>query len=58
LTFPQQNLERDRSGKNYKIIYGNRYAMLIENGKIEKQFVESKPGDLKVSNAAEVLKHL
>jgi len=35
-----------------------RYAMLVENGKISKTFVEDKPGDLKVSSADAVLRNL
>jgi len=35
-----------------------RYAMIVNNGKIEKQWVEEKPGDLKVSSAASVLNNL
>jgi len=35
-----------------------RYAMLVDNGKIAKQWVEEKPGELKVSSAENVLKNL
>ncbi|PRP85381.1 hypothetical protein PROFUN_07089 [Planoprotostelium fungivorum] len=35
-----------------------RYAMLVDNGKITKQFVEEKVSDLKVSSADSVLKNL
>jgi len=35
-----------------------RYAMLVDNGKISSQWVEEKPGDLKISNAENVLKNL
>jgi len=35
-----------------------RYAMVVDNGKIVQQFVEEKPGDLKVSTAENVLKNL
>jgi peroxiredoxin len=35
-----------------------RYAMIVNNGKIEKQWVEEKPGELKVSSAASVLNNL
>jgi len=35
-----------------------RYAMLVDNGKITKQWVEDKPGELKVSSAENVLKNL
>jgi peroxiredoxin len=35
-----------------------RYAMLIDNGIILKQWVEEKPGELKVSSAESVLNSL
>jgi len=35
-----------------------RYAMLVENGKISKQWVEEKPSELKVSSAEAVLRNL
>jgi len=35
-----------------------RYAMVIDNGKIAKQFVEEKPGELTVTKAENVLENL
>ncbi len=43
---------------NYIFGFNLRYAMLVDNGKIVEQFVEAKPGELKVSSAVEVLKHI
>jgi len=35
-----------------------RFAMVVDNGKITKQFVEEKPAELKVSNADNVLANM
>ena len=40
------------------LFFDSRYAMLVDNGKIVKQFVEEKPSDLKVSSVDNVLSNL
>jgi len=47
------DLTAARLGKRSK-----RFAMIINNGLITQQWVEEKPGDLKVSNADSVLKNM
>lgn len=39
-------------------VRSKRYAMIVENGKIVKQFVEDSPGNVTVSGAENVLKNL
>eukprot|EP01116_Phalansterium_solitarium_P021955 TRINITY_DN7059_c0_g1_i1.p2 TRINITY_DN7059_c0_g1~~TRINITY_DN7059_c0_g1_i1.p2 ORF type:complete len:197 (+),score=41.98 TRINITY_DN7059_c0_g1_i1:37-591(+) len=47
------DLTAGRLGKRSK-----RYALLVENGKVTKTFVEDKPGELKISSADAVLRDL